>query len=160
MLCRVVIKMMISIKEDNTRFSARAGAIIYNEDRSKVLLENQGKFYRFPGGRIDFGENSKTAILRELKEELGIDIKLNLKYIAEMVLNISTIRYHEIGFYFMTFISEKMISNNFDSLDDDNHFEWVNVSELDKYDVVAKPIKEKVMNGFLNDDLEYMVYTE
>ena len=125
--------MMINIKEDNTRFSARAGAIIYNEDRSKVLLENQGKFYRFPGGRIDFGENSKTAILRELKEELGIDLKLNLKYIAEMVLNISTIRYHEIGFYFMTFISEKMISNNFDSLDDDNHFEWVNVSELDKY---------------------------
>ena len=160
MLCRVVIKMMISIKEDNTRFSARAGAIIYNEDRTKVLLENQDKFYRFPGGRIDFGEDSKTAILRELKEELGIDLKLNLKYIAEMVLNISTIRYHEIGFYFMTFISEKMISNNFDSLDDDNHFEWVNVSELDKYDVVAKPIKEKVMNGFLNDDLEYMVYTE
>lgn len=152
--------MMISIKEDNTRFSARAGAIIYNEDRTKVLLENQDKFYRFPGGRIDFGEDSKTAILRELKEELGIDLKLNLKYIAEMVLNISTIRYHEIGFYFMTFISEKMISNNFDSLDDDNHFEWVNVSELDKYDVVAKPIKEKVMNGFLNDDLEYMVYTE
>lgn len=31
--------------------------------------------YKFPGGRIDEGEDAKTAAARELKEELGIEAK-------------------------------------------------------------------------------------
>ena len=31
--------MVITIKEDGMRFGARAGAIIYNEDKTKILLE-------------------------------------------------------------------------------------------------------------------------
>ena len=65
--------MMISIEEDEARFSGRAGAIIYNEDKTKILLENQGRFYRFPGGRIDVHEDSQKAIKRELK---SIDISV------------------------------------------------------------------------------------
>src|SRR5260221_9200321 len=31
--------------------------------------------YKFPGGRIDEGEDAQTAAARELKEELGIEAK-------------------------------------------------------------------------------------
>jgi len=77
--------MVITIKEEGMRFGARAGAIIYNEDKTKVLLENQdNERYMFPGGRIDVHEDSETAIVRELKEELNLETDLKLKYIVEI----------------------------------------------------------------------------
>ena len=153
--------MMISIEEDEARFSGRAGAIIYNEDKTKILLENQGRFYRFPGVRIDVHEDSQKAIKRELKEELNISAELKLKYIVELFLNSLKIKYHEIGFYFITQINEETILNNSKSLDGDSEFEWVLISDLENYNIIAKPIKEKVISKkILTDDLEHIIYRE
>ena len=75
--------MVITIKEDGMRFGARAGAIIYNEDKTKVLLENQdNERYMFPGGRIDVHEDSEAAIVRELKEELNLETDLKSEFKA------------------------------------------------------------------------------
>jgi len=39
-----------------------------------------------PGGKIDFGETIKTAIIREIKEEIGVDITLiDPVYITEII---------------------------------------------------------------------------
>ena len=65
--------MVITIKEEGKRFGARVGAIIYNEEQTKILLEKQREDrYMFPGGRIDLYEDSQIAIQRELQEELNI----------------------------------------------------------------------------------------
>mgnify|MGYP002644481420 FL=1 len=77
--------MVITMKEEDTRFGVRVGAIIYNEDKTKILLENQDNGrYMFPGGKIDVHENSENAIIRELKEELNLETNLKLKYVVEM----------------------------------------------------------------------------
>ncbi len=34
-------------------------------------------FYFLPGGHIEHGESAKSAMLRELKEEIGFEIKIN-----------------------------------------------------------------------------------
>ena len=152
--------MMISIEEDGARFSGRAGAIIYNEDKTKILLENQGRFYRFPGGRIDVHEDSQKAIKRELKEELNISAELKLKYIVELFLNSLKIKYHEIGFYFVTSIKEDLIENNFKSLDGDSNYIWVPIKDLEKYNIL-KPVKDKLKNNEItNNNLEHLVYRE
>ncbi|MEN1937802.1 NUDIX domain-containing protein [Paenibacillus sp. 102] len=54
----------------------RAEAIIMNEDHSKVLVQcdEQGAFYRFPGGTIEFGETACEAIIRELLEEYNLQV--------------------------------------------------------------------------------------
>ncbi len=58
------------------------GAIIFN-DEGKVLLAQRGPKARnengkweFPGGSVEFGETCEEAIVREIKEELEIDIKV------------------------------------------------------------------------------------
>ena len=154
--------MVITIKEDGTRFGARVGAIIYNEDKTKILIENQSnQLYMFPGGRIDIHEDSQNAISRELKEELNIKTDLKPKYIVEMFLKSPKTKYHEIGFYFVTEINEDLVENNFKSLDSDSNFVWVPIQDLDKYNILAKPVKDKAKNYVLTDNcLEHIVYRE
>lgn len=154
--------MVITMQEEGTRFNARVGAIIYNEDKTKILIENQyDKRYMFPGGRIDVHEDSKTSIERELIEELNLKANLNLKYIVEMFIKSPKTKYHEIGFYFITKINENLIENNFKSLDGDSYFIWVPIKDLDKYNMLAKPIQDKVVNNEItNNNLEHIVYRE
>jgi len=143
--------MVITIKEEGMRFGARAGAIIYNEDKTKVLLENQdNERYMFPGGRIDVHEDSETAIVRELKEELNLETDLKLKNIVEMFLDSSKTKYHEIGFYYLSTIKESEVKNNFKSLDGDGIFEWTSVSDLENHKILAKPIKDKIVKNEIN----------
>lgn len=52
------------------------GAIL--ED-GKLLIAKRGKgtgegFYEFPGGKVEIGETREEALIREMKEELNIDI--------------------------------------------------------------------------------------
>lgn len=154
--------MVITMQEKGTRFGARVGAIIYNENKTKILIENQhDKRYMFPGGRIDVHEESKTAIERELIEELKLKANLNLKYIVEIFIKSPKTKYHEIGFYFITKINENLIENNFKSLDGDSYFIWVPIKDLDKYNMLAKPIQDKVVNNEItNNNLEHIVYRE
>lgn len=50
-------------------------AIIKTDD-DKFLLCNYGGILMFPGGKLEDNEYLTTAILRELKEELGIEYKV------------------------------------------------------------------------------------
>ena len=59
--------MNIDFVNEKYRFNARSSAIIYNTDKTKVLLFNVGDnrdFYMLPGGRIMHFENSKEPIPR------------------------------------------------------------------------------------------------
>ncbi len=154
--------MPITIIEKNGRFGCRAGAIIFNEDKSKVLLENQeNKRYVFPGGRIDINEDSLTALTREIKEELNIKLTLNLKYILEMILNQKDKKYHEIGFYYLSSLNEEKIKEDTKSLDGSGKFEWIEIEKLENYNIIAKPLVTKIKNHEIkNNNLEHIVYKE
>jgi len=56
-------------------------AIIINHDKVLITLRPHGKrlggFWEFPGGKVDEDETPQQALVRELKEELDIDVKIN-----------------------------------------------------------------------------------
>ena len=69
--------MNLDFEIDNVRFNARASAIIYNKDKTKVLLFKivDRDYFMLPGGRIEIYEDSLNAIKREIKEiEIGLGI--------------------------------------------------------------------------------------
>ncbi len=152
--------MPITIIEKNKRFACRAGIIIFNEKKDKVLIEDQGDFCRLPGGRIEFFEDSETTITRELKEELNIKLDIALKYISEMIIKQGDIKYHEIGFYYLTETNEKSITDNQKSLDNDSYFKWIDISKLNKYNIIEKPIIDKILKNIKNKDIEIIKYKE
>ena len=58
------------------------GVIEDGQGRYLACLRPQGKhlggLWEFPGGKVDPGESPETALIRELKEELGIEVAVGL----------------------------------------------------------------------------------
>jgi len=56
-----------------------AAALIDVDNRVLIAQRPKGKplegLWEFPGGKIDFDERPEDALIRELKEELGVDVK-------------------------------------------------------------------------------------
>lgn len=70
-----------------------AGAVIYrvdnDESRSYLLLQYPGKYWDFPKGKLELGENWKDAALREIEEETGLIVTLydNFEYKYTYIFN-------------------------------------------------------------------------
>ena len=75
----------IIFKIENYVFSYRvAGILIHN---GKVLLQRptNDTGYAFPGGHVELGETNEETLIREFKEEIGVDIKVKeIKWVAEI----------------------------------------------------------------------------
>ncbi len=56
----------------------RAAGILIND--GQILLvrheKNQKSYWLLPGGGVEFGETIETALVREFKEEVGLNIKV------------------------------------------------------------------------------------
>lgn len=57
-----------------------AVAVIINQQNQVLIArrashQHQGNKWEFPGGKVEQGETSKEALIREIKEEMGITIK-------------------------------------------------------------------------------------
>ena len=70
--------MRLSEKVNKTMPERAVGVIVKND---KVLLmrriRNGQEYYVFPGGGVEQGESTETAIVREIKEELSINPKID-----------------------------------------------------------------------------------
>ncbi len=69
------------MKEERPKFGVGAGVIIIKD--GKVLLGKRKGFYgggswSFPGGHLEFNEKIEDCAIREVREEVGINIK-NIK---------------------------------------------------------------------------------
>ena len=73
-------KTQMSLSDDNIRIFAAVNAAILNE-RGEVLITRRSQSIRepgkwcLPGGHVDGGEDWMTAVAREVREEVGIEIQ-------------------------------------------------------------------------------------
>ena len=67
--------MDICFKEANYTFNFRVAALIRNGNKILVEKNNAVDYYSLVGGRCKLGEDSITALKREIKEETGAETK-------------------------------------------------------------------------------------
>ena len=125
---------------DTSRFNARCSAIIYNKDKTKILvfkIEDGRDYYMLPGGRIEFNESSIDSIKREIKEELGYHLDFQLTSIQENFVTKNDIQIMQYAFCFKSIYLDEIENNEFKCLDNDfQMFYWININEIDKYKIV------------------------
>lgn len=61
-------------EKDITHTVVRVKAFILN-NRNKILMAHSNNNYHFPGGHLEKGETLSECLIREIKEETGLDIE-------------------------------------------------------------------------------------
>ncbi len=59
------------------KFTIRVYGLLFNESNEVLLVHEkmpQLQFNKFPGGGLEFGEGTRECLIREFKEETGIEI--------------------------------------------------------------------------------------
>ena len=131
--------MNLDFEKDNYRFNARASVIIFNTDKTKILLfkvEDGRDYYLLPGGRIEIFEDSKSAIKREVKEELGYELDFDLCSIQENFVIKNNQKIMQYCFCYKAIYDGAIEKDIFKCKDNDGQqFYWVNINELSKYKI-------------------------
>jgi len=109
------------------------GALIFN-DEGKVFISKRGKKSRnepgkwdFPGGAVEFGERCEDAIIREIKEEFNMDIK-----IVELLEVVNHIIPNENQHWVSPSYIARHISGNPKIMEPDktDEIKWINLSDI------------------------------
>lgn len=125
--------------------------LIIKNDKNEILLQRrQGTklwpgFLALPAGHIDEGENAYEAVIREAKEELGIEISLN-NIIDTFVVNRrnkSLQPYYDVYFEIDSYIGNIKISEP----EKCSELVWSNINNLpnDMIDFEIEAIKNNLM---------------
>ncbi len=99
----------------------------------KILLarrrpeESNAGLWEFPGGAVQEGETPQQALVRELREELGVDAK------AGPVVARNEYRYPE-GAIMLLAVQAELLSENY-GLSDHDLIEWVPLKRLLEYEL-------------------------
>lgn len=117
-------------------------AIIKKEDKIFITRRSYGEFqnmWEFPGGKIEVGETKEEALIREIKEELELDIN-NLEYLT--TVNYDYPKFHLTMYCFIC----EIFGGNF-NLNAHNDAKWVSLDELESQDWVPADVEvvEKIL---------------
>ncbi len=139
----------ISIMIDDVKLNVRVGAILkYN---NKILIEknNNVDFIVSPGGRVKTLENSKNALIRELKEELNINIENETFKLISLIENFFSYdgkKCHEIYYIYEILLTKdygiKDGMNNLDSSSSKYYFK--NIEEIKSIKMLPQKLKEVI----------------
>ena len=162
---RGVAYMDITIDVDDYKLNVRAAGVMTHNGKVLVHRNVNSDHYALIGGRVEIGENSEDTIKREIKEELGKDIKIK-EYIStiENFFEIKGSKYHEIMFvYGIEFINEedKKIDYVMKNIEGKDYlqYEWIELDRIEEYTLLPKVLKEVLKeNKFpihkINDELK------
>lgn len=141
----------IRYKENNYQFHYRTSAIIYNKDKTKILLfkSSNRDFYMLPGGKVNELESSKDALKREVKEETGLEINIiDFKCFSECVVTDKEMTYQQVEAIYEASYNDEINNDEFNGLEGNwILFKWFNIKDLDNVLIEPKEIKDILKNN-------------
>ena len=157
--------MDITVNVDDYLLNVRTSGILIHDNKILLHKNINEEHYALLGGRVAIGENSEEALRREIMEELGKEIEINC-YVTtiENLFEMKNSKYYEILFVHEIECKDEEDKKILETMPNKEgkeylRYEWVDIDELDKYDLrpkaMKKILKEKQYTPYIiNDDFK------
>ena len=131
---------------EHTHFVSVAG-IVSNDKDEILLLESPRRGWEYPGGMVEPGESLQESLIREIKEETGVDVEITgfigvCKNLQKDVVNID--------------FSCKYLGGELATSDESLHVKWVNKDEA--LDMVTFPLTKKRLENMLSANNKVSIF--
>lgn len=140
--------MDITIDVEDYKLNVRAGVVIMHNNKILLHRNKNSDHYAMIGGRVEIGENSEQTIKREVKEELGKEIKIT-GYVStiENFFEMKGSKYHEIMFIYKAEFEndeDQKIENTLQNIEGKDYlqYEWIDINKIDEYPLRPNVLKE------------------
>ncbi len=104
-----------------------ARGVFIRDDKILLCKSVRNGYFFLPGGHIEYGESGKSALSREIDEEIGTEI-FNSEFIGifEQGFHQEEKNHHEINLIYKS----ELRSEEIDSKEDQISFEWLEIEKL------------------------------
>lgn len=146
----------VKINSDEGKFKFRVCGILKVNNKYLTVKIGDNDFYCLPGGHVELGEDTDHAVLREMKEELGFDIKIvNLVSVIQNFFKDKENRiFHELGYYYIVepVNIENVNLNDYVIMEHDKgkivrlEFKWFTLEELQVARFLPEVLKTQLTN--------------
>lgn len=156
---------MITFKKESSVFVYRVAGIAFFNNNILIHRNINDDFWSLPGGRCEMLEISKNTLIREMKEEIGVDIIIKRPlYFVENFFHFEEKDFHELSiFYLMEFPTHskwvfendtfpgieqsfKIENDVYDGTGFALIFKWVNVNELENLRLYPLFLRKSLKN--------------
>ena len=152
--------MDIRINSQDGIFKFRVCGILKYKDKFLVVKINDSKFYCLPGGHCHLYETSHDAMLRETKEETGLDVKIDelSAFIENLFTSENGEKFHELCYIYRltpkTLPEDKAKDWSIVEFDDGIYknldFKWIDLNKINDYDIRPLAIKQIINKKGIN----------
>ena len=92
---------MLTFRSDDGVLNYRVAAVLTRPTSVLIHRAPDDDFWALPGGRVEFGETSRDALVREFREEIGVRVEVvRLLWLVENFFGAPGEPYHEISLYY------------------------------------------------------------
>ena len=158
----------IIFKTDKYVFSYRVAGILLNNGKILLQRPQNDTAYAIPGGHVALGETNEETLIREFKEEINADIKVDeLKWVGELFFPWGDKPCHQICLFYNVLLDESAsipLEESFwgvEQLEDKSfklEFSWIDIKVIETIELYPIEAKKYLSQGL--NKVEHFVYKE
>ena len=160
------MRQSIKIKTNDYNFKFRVSGLIIKENKLLLVDMDDSGFLCLPGGYVELGETTEEAIKRELLEEVGINFSTTkyLGMVENYFINKFSKKIHEISIYYLMSPKDKIDTTDFTIIENDKgkkmklDFKWIDINNIDNYDVRPSFLKEQISTN--NLEFNHLIFNQ
>jgi len=153
-------------KADNKIYNLRSSGVLILNDKILIQRGVEDTEYALPGGQLKFGETGAETVIREFKEEMGVNVFVDkFLWIEEAFWKWNNSDCHTICFYYLLKMEnpDEILSKGsiFKSEETDESrliFKWIDLEKIDNYKIYPIFLKDEIYN--IKDGIKHFIYKE